>query len=103
VIASDDGGLPETDCGGLVLVQPDNAEALAWGIREAADTGPLSAAARQDAGMRFTVEQSVDTLLKVFTQPLPIPPATIVRQLEELILAPSADERRTVGRRPATT
>jgi D-inositol-3-phosphate glycosyltransferase len=35
VIASGDGGRPETDCGGLVLVQPDNAEALAWGIREA--------------------------------------------------------------------
>ncbi len=97
VVASDDGGLPETDCGGLVLVQPDNAEALAWGIREAVDSGPLPAAARQDAGMRFTVGQSVDTLLKVFAQPLPIPPATIVRQLEELILAPSADEPRTVG------
>jgi hypothetical protein len=53
------------------------------------------------AGMRFTVGQSVDTLLKVFAQPLPIPPATIVRQLEELILAPSADEPRTVG--PGTT
>jgi D-inositol-3-phosphate glycosyltransferase len=91
VIASDDGGLPETDCGGLTLVQPDNAEALAWGIREAMDSGPLSAAARQDAGMRFTVEQSVDTLLKVFAQPLPIPPATIIRQLEELILTPSAE------------
>ena len=90
VIASDDGGLPETDCGGLVLVQPDNAEALAWGIREAVDSGPLSAAERQDAGTRFTVEQSVDSLLKVFAQPLPIPPAAIVRQLEELILAPSA-------------
>ena len=42
VVASDDGGLPETDCGGLALVSPDNAEALAWGIREAADSGPLS-------------------------------------------------------------
>jgi hypothetical protein len=41
--------------------------------------------------MRFTVGQSVDALLKVFAQPLPIPPATIVRQLEELILAPSAE------------
>jgi glycosyltransferase involved in cell wall biosynthesis len=91
VIASDDGGLPETDCGGVVLVKPDNAEALAWGIREAMDSGPLSPAARQDAGMRFTAAQSVDTLLKVFAQPLPIPPATIVRQLEELILAPSAN------------
>jgi D-inositol-3-phosphate glycosyltransferase len=97
VIASDDGGLPETDCGGVVLVKPDNAEALAWGIREAVDIGPLSPAARQDAGMRFTVEQSVDALLNVFTQPLPIPPATIVRQLEALILAPSANLSRTTS------
>jgi D-inositol-3-phosphate glycosyltransferase len=103
VIASDDGGLPETDCGGVVLVRPDNAEALAWGIREAMDSGPLSRAARQDAGMRFTVAQSVDTLLNVFAQPLPIPPATIVRQLEELILAPAADVPRTVSPGTALT
>jgi D-inositol-3-phosphate glycosyltransferase len=90
VVASDDGGLPETDCGGMVLVSPDNAEALAWGIREAADSGPLSQAARHDAGIRFTVGQSVDSLLNVLTRPLPIPPAAIVRQLEELIAAPSA-------------
>ena len=90
VIASDDGGLPETDCGGVVLVPPDNAEALAWGIRAAVDSGPLSPAARLDAGTRFTVGQSVDALLEVFARPRPIPPATIVRELEELILAPSA-------------
>jgi len=95
VVASDDGGLPETDCGGLVLVSPDNAEALAWGIRAAADSGPLSAAARHDAGMRFTVGQSVDALLNVLTRPPPIPPAVIVRQLEELIAAPSAAVPRT--------
>jgi hypothetical protein len=74
----------------MVLVSPDNAEALAWGIREAADSGPLSPAARHEAGMRFTVGQSVDTLLNVLTRPQPIPPAVIVRQLEELIAAPSA-------------
>jgi len=91
VVASDDGGLPETDCGGMVLVSPDNAEALAWGIREAADCGPLSRAARHDAGVRFTVGQSVDSLLDVLTRPLPIPPAAIVRQLEELIAAPAAE------------
>jgi glycosyltransferase involved in cell wall biosynthesis len=96
VIASDDGGLPETDCGGVVLVKPDNAEALAWGIREAVDSGPLSPTARRDAGARFTVEQSVDALLKVFAAPQPIPPATIVRQLEELVLAPLAEEPHTV-------
>ena len=103
VIASDDGGLPETDCGGVVLVRPDNAEALAWGIREAVDNGPLSTATRQGAGMRFTVGQSVDTLLKVFAQPLPIPPATIVRQLEELILAPSVEVAPTVSPANALT
>jgi D-inositol-3-phosphate glycosyltransferase len=95
VVASDDGGLPETDCGGVVLVPPDNAEALAWGIIKAADSGPVSPAARQDAGARFTVAQSVDALLNVFARPLPIPPAVIIRELEELIAAPSAKVTRT--------
>jgi glycosyltransferase involved in cell wall biosynthesis len=95
VVASDDGGLPETDCGGVVLVSPDNAEALAWGIRAAVDSGPLPTAARHDAGTRFTVGQSVDTLLTVFGRSLPIPPAVIVRQLEALIAAPSSADPRT--------
>jgi D-inositol-3-phosphate glycosyltransferase len=95
VVASDDGGLPETDCGGVLLVKPDNAEALAWGILAASGSGPVSPAARQDAGARFTVGQSVDTLLNVFARPLPIPPAVIIRQLEELIAAPSAKVPRT--------
>ncbi len=43
----------------------------------------------------FTVGQSVDALLNVFARPLPIPPAVIVRQLEELIAAPSAEVPRT--------
>ncbi|WP_146088372.1 glycosyltransferase family 4 protein [Actinacidiphila yanglinensis] len=90
VIASNDGGLPETDCGGVALITPDNAEALAWGIREAVDSGPLSPSARHDAGEKFTVEQSVDTLLEVFARQPPTSPTTIVAQLEELILAPSA-------------
>src|ERR1700733_11399733 len=95
VVASDDGGLPETDCGAVTLVRPDDAEALAWGIITSADVGPLSAAARRSAGARFTVGQSVDALLDVFAGPLPIPPAVIVRQLEELIAAPSATVTRT--------
>jgi D-inositol-3-phosphate glycosyltransferase len=90
VIASDDGGLPETDCGGVTLIKPDDAEALAWGIRSAVAAGPLSVATRRTAGTRFTVVQSVDSLLNVFAQPQPIPPAVIVRQLEDLIAAPSA-------------
>ena len=99
VVASDDGGLPETDCGGVVLVDPDDAEALAWGIRTAIDSGPVPLADRQRAGTRFTVEQSVTTLLDVLAGPQAIPPATIVRRLEQLILTPSAEEPRATSLR----
>jgi glycosyltransferase involved in cell wall biosynthesis len=66
VVASDDGGLPETDCGAVTYVDPDNAEALAIGIRTAIAEGQVSAAERQGSSARFTVEQSVDALLAVF-------------------------------------
>ncbi len=103
VVASHDGGLPETDCGGVMLVAPDNAEALAWGIRAAVDRGPLSTADRQDAGVKFTVSQSVDKLLVVLDQPSPIPPAAIIRELEELIAAPSATPPRALSPGSVTT
>lgn len=77
VVASDDGGLPETNCGGVVLVKPDNAEALAWGIREAIENGPLPVGTREDAATKFTVGQSVNSLLKVIFKP------------ESVIIAPS--------------
>jgi glycosyltransferase involved in cell wall biosynthesis len=102
VVASDDGGLPETDCDGMVLVESDNAEALAWGIRAAVASGPVSPDARQDAAKRFTVERSVSTLLKVFAQPEPITPATVIRHLEEQVLAPSAEVVNAPGRRVRT-
>lgn len=86
VVASDDGGLPETDCGGVVLVRPDNAEALAWGLRDAIDSGPLSAAARREATTRFTVADSVDGLRNVLAPARR--PAAVVR--EKLILVPTA-------------
>jgi len=66
VVASDDGGLPETDCGDVIFVAPDNAEALAIGIRTVIAEGPLSASERQMATHEFTVGESVDQLLKVF-------------------------------------
>jgi D-inositol-3-phosphate glycosyltransferase len=91
VVASNDGGLPETDCGGVILVTPDDAEALAWGIRDAIAMGPLSPIGRAETGTKFTVAQSVDALLTVFAQPPPRTPASVVRQLEELILLPSTD------------
>lgn len=90
VVASDDGGLPETSCGGLLLVEPDNAEALAWGIQAAIDGGGASDTERRSVGRQFTVGQSVDALLDVFALPSPATPASIVRQLEELISMPSS-------------
>jgi D-inositol-3-phosphate glycosyltransferase len=88
VVASDDGGLPETDCGAVTLVAPDNAEALALGIHEAIRRGSASSRARRVAAGRFTVRASVDELLAVFARPRPITPATIVRELEALVLLP---------------
>ena len=90
VVASDDGGLPETDCGSTVtLVAPDDAEALALGIREAIARAPVTAGERREAAQRFTVAQSVDELLAVFARPHPITPAAVVRELEALVLLPS--------------
>lgn len=65
IVASDDGGLPETDCGGVILVKPDDAEALAQGINKAIANGSLPDRVRRQAANLFTVEQSVDNLLKV--------------------------------------
>lgn len=65
VVASNDGGLPETNCGGVLLVKPDDPEALAHGIADAIARGPLSRRIRRQAVNLFTVEQSVDNLLKV--------------------------------------
>lgn len=65
VVASDDGGLPETDCGAVIFVEPDNAEALALGIRTVVAEGGLSETDRRSAAAKFTVGKSVDDLLAV--------------------------------------
>jgi len=88
VVASDDGGLPETDCGASILVSPDDAEALARGIRQAIALGPPTDAVRRAAAARFTVAQSVDQLLAVLAAPRRVSPAEIVQQLETLALLP---------------
>jgi D-inositol-3-phosphate glycosyltransferase len=62
VVASNDGGLPETDCGGIILVKPDDAGALGRGILAAIAKLPLSLEIRHKAANLFTVEQSVDNL-----------------------------------------
>jgi glycosyltransferase involved in cell wall biosynthesis len=82
VVASDDGGLPETDCGALTLVVPDHAEALAEGIREALANGPFGG--RALAATRFTVQQSVDSLLAVLRGPRSTTPAEIEAELEAI-------------------
>jgi len=88
VVASDDGGLPETDCGAVTLVVPDDAEALARGLRAAIAGGPLSASGREVAAARFTVRKSVDDLLAVLARPRPATADAVVRELESLALLP---------------
>jgi glycosyltransferase involved in cell wall biosynthesis len=68
VVASKAGGIPETDCGGLLLVKPDDPQSLANGIAKAATLGPLSAFERAKAGTKFTVAESVDTLLRTIEE-----------------------------------
>ncbi len=65
VVASDDGGLPETNCGGIMLVKPDDPEAIATAINKAISQRPISKQTRSGAANLFTVEQSVDNLLQV--------------------------------------
>lgn len=64
VVASKSGGLPETNAGGLMLVRPDDPNALAKKLAEAIRLGPLTQAERAKAVRKFTLEASVDSLLK---------------------------------------
>lgn len=70
VVASNDGGLPETDCGGLILIEPDNPLALAEGIAKAISLGPLTPEQRKSAAKKFTDAQSLDALLELINTPL---------------------------------
>jgi len=90
VVASNDGGLPETDCGAVTLIEPDDAEALAWGIRAAIAQGPLAALERRTAASRFTVAHSVDALLEILSRHGHRPPARLERELEQLMRLPAA-------------
>jgi glycosyltransferase involved in cell wall biosynthesis len=94
VVASDDGGLPETDCGAIVLVSPDNPEALADGIREAIRQGPVLTPSRLRAAAAFTVQQSVDDLLAVLDPSPRYGPDEILDELEAIAHLPPADPGR---------
>ncbi len=85
VVASDDGGLPETNCGGVILIKPDNPEALAQGIHKAISKGPLSTEVRKQSANLFTVEQSVDNLLQVLYPAHKL----VVQPIEKIVLKSS--------------
>jgi D-inositol-3-phosphate glycosyltransferase len=68
VVASRDGGLPETDAGGLLLVRPDNPTALAVGLAKAAEMAPLRPTERREASKHFTLTASIDQLLQVIDE-----------------------------------
>lgn len=93
VVASDDGGLPETDCGAVILVPPDDADALARGVVDAVRPGRVPPRDRRAAASRFTVRESVDDLLAALARPRPITPVEIVAELETLVRLPSAIHR----------
>jgi glycosyltransferase involved in cell wall biosynthesis len=94
VVASDDGGLPETQCGSLHLVEADNAEALAVGIIDALSRDRVTSSERDRAARCFTVSQSVDALLCVLHAPQSITPFRMVQELEDLINLPSTEPPR---------
>jgi D-inositol-3-phosphate glycosyltransferase len=64
VIASSLGGLPETNCGLLTLVEERNPQALITAIREAIALGLSTKKERKLAINKFTLGKSVDSLLK---------------------------------------
>lgn len=64
VVASNIGGLPETNCGLLTLVEPRDPQALVTGIEQAVALGPATAKERAIARSNFTLSDSVDALLQ---------------------------------------
>lgn len=63
VIASSLGGLPETNCGLLTLVEERNPQALITAIGEAIALGLSTSKERKNAINQFTLSKSVDSLL----------------------------------------
>lgn len=63
VVASNIGGLPETNCGLLTLVEPRSPRALMHGIEQAVALGFATKKERERAEDNFTLAASVDALL----------------------------------------
>lgn len=64
VVASNIGGLPETNCGLLTLVDPRSPRAIIVGIKQAVALGQATKKARSAATDNFTLASSVDKLLQ---------------------------------------
>jgi D-inositol-3-phosphate glycosyltransferase len=64
VVASNIGGLPETNCGLLTVVEPRNPRALIAGIEKAVALGAATKRERDRARNSFMLDESVDALLK---------------------------------------
>lgn len=65
VVASNIGGLPETNCGLLTLVEPRNPQELVKGIEQAVALGAATKKERDEAKGNFMLDVSVDSLLNV--------------------------------------
>lgn len=65
VVASNVGGLPETNCGLLTLVAPRSPVALLTGIKQGVALGSVTKNERDDATNKFSLAASVDELLSV--------------------------------------
>jgi len=63
VVASNIGGLPETNCGLLTLVEPRDPKALMVGIEQAVALGQATKKERELTKESFTLSSSVDDLL----------------------------------------
>ena len=65
VVACNIGGLPETNCGLLTLIEPHEPTSLLAGIQKAINLGPVTKKQRDTAVNKFTLSQSVDDMCKV--------------------------------------
>jgi D-inositol-3-phosphate glycosyltransferase len=63
VVASNIGGLPETNCGLLTLVEPRNPQALITGVKQAVALGQATKKERDIAKNDFTLNMSIDALV----------------------------------------
>lgn len=68
VVASNADGLPETNCGELILFKPGDSYDLAKKIVRAANTGTILPEQRAEAVQHFTRAASVDLLLNVLNR-----------------------------------